>query len=199
MKRTISRIMMIVLAAISCGMLWSCDKDDDKDNELTKQEEACYVRPWKAYPNSYIKNCDWRFTFRFIKCERVEGGLIINYVITNTGFDQKVTATFSFPSNRVAARDDLGNTYLVGTGGDVTSMIDGRQFSYSGQGVSVTFMPNQAIKGEMMIRDFDQNAYAVSSSIRVEPSYSSGLKFMYDYIDFVNIPIGEPLDNIEHM
>ena len=164
----LSRLSVGSVLALSCAMLWSCEKNDDESDDFRAREEACYYRYWQSYPDSYIKMCDWRFNFRFIKCERVEGGLIIKYVITNSGFDKKVKATFCFPENRVAVRDDLGNAYKVGgSNADVIATIDGQRYSYFGSGANVTFMPNQAIKGEIMIRNFDPNAFSVSAGIHV--------------------------------
>ncbi len=193
----LSKLSALSLLAIVCSLLWSCDKNDDDSDVLTAQEEACYYRYWHSYPNSYIKMCDWRLNFRFIRCERVDGGLVIEYIITNTGFDKKVKVGFCFPENRVAAHDDLGNTYKVED--KVTATIDGRKYSYYGWGVDVTFMPNQAIKGQLMIKDFDHNAHSVSAGIHVGLNEPKDETLMYDWIEFVNLPIDGDIDDLEHM
>ena len=150
--------------------------------------------------SSYIKMCDWRMTFRFTKCERVDGGLYIQYVINNTGFDKKVQISFWMPS--AAAHDDLGNTYKCSSQdlySDIKAMIDGKSFADYGWGRDVVFMPNQAIKGSFMIKDFDPNATAVSVSCNTRLSKPSGESLMYDHIEFVNLPIGVEVDNLESM
>ena len=78
-------------------------------------------------------------------------------------------------------------------------MIDGRSFADYGWGREVVFMPNQAIKGSFMIKDFDPNATAVSVSCNTRLSQPSGESLMYDHIEFVNLPIGVEVDNLESM
>ena len=102
MKRFNLTLLLLLMAILSIGVT-SCSNDGEED--LQKQhEEACYYRYWKEYPNSYIKMCDWRMTFRFTKCERVDGGLYIQYVMNNTDFNQKMTLSFSLPL--AAGHDD---------------------------------------------------------------------------------------------
>lgn len=191
-------LQLLLIAIFSFGVT-SCTDDEEKDLKK-QQEEACYYRYWKEYPQSYIKMCDWRLTFRFTKCERVEGGLYIQYVMTNTGFDKKVQISFWMPSS--AAHDDLGNTYVCSSQGhmsDVKAMIDGKSFAEYGWGRDVIFMPNQAIKGSFMIKDFDQNATAVSVSCHTRLSQPSGESLMYEHIEFVNLPIDEDFDHLERL
>lgn len=200
MKKFLSKlagsIVLLFVAIFAVSSLTSCEKD----NEEKDRKEECYYRYWKTYPNSYIKMCDWRMTFRFTKCERVNGGLYIQYVLNNTGFDKKVQISFWMPS--AAAHDDLGNTYKCSSQelySDVKAMIDGKSFADYGWGREVVFMPNQAIKGSFMIKDFDPNATAVSVSCNTHLSKPSGESLMYDHIEFVNLPIGVEVDNLESM
>lgn len=200
MKKLLSKltgcIVLLFVAIFAVSSLTSCEEDDEEKN----RKEACYYRYWKTYPNSYIKMCDWRMTFRFTKCERVDGGLYIQYVINNTGFDKKVQISFWMPS--AAAHDDLGNTYKCSSQdlySDIKAMIDGKSFADYGWGRDVVFMPNQAIKGSFMIKDFDPNATAVSVSCNTRLSKPSGESLMYDHIEFVNLPIGVEVDNLESM
>lgn len=200
MKKSLSKltgcIVLLFVAIFAVSSLTSCEEDDEEKD----RKEACYYRYWKTYPNSYIKMCDLRMTFRFTKCERVDGGLYIQYVINNTGFDKKVQISFWMPS--AAAHDDLGNTYKCSSQdlySDVKAMIDGKSFADYGWGRDVVFMPNQAIKGSFMIKDFDPNATAVSVSCNTRLSQPSGESLMYDHIEFVNLPIGVEVDNLESM
>lgn len=200
MKKSLSKltgcIVLLFVVIFAVSSLASCEEDDEEKD----RKEACYYRYWKTYPNSYIKMCDWRMTFRFTKCERVDGGLYIQYVINNTGFDKKVQISFWMPS--AAAHDDLGNTYKCSSQdlySDVKAMIDGKSFADYGWGRDVVFMPNQAIKGSFMIKDFDPNATAVSVSCNTRLSKPSGESLMYDHIEFVNLPIGVEVDNLESM
>lgn len=189
-------IVVILAVVFSAVSLASCEKDE----ETKSHESECYYRYWKQYPNSYIKMCDWRMTFRFTTCERVDGGLNIGYVMSNTGFDKKVQLSFWMPES--AAHDNLGNTYKCAQTAnytDVDARIDGKRFSVYGWGQDITFMPNQAIKGSFFIKNFDQNATAVSVSCNVRLAQPSGESLMYEHIEFVNLPIGEEADNLERM
>lgn len=194
MKRSNLTLLLLLMAILSIGVT-SCSKDGEED--LQKQhEEACYYRYWKEYPNSYIKMCDWRMTFRFTKCERVDGGLYIQYVMNNTGFNQKMTLSFSLPL--AAGHDDLGNTYQSNTQ-SIVGTIDGKTVGYSGGSSNVVFSPNQAIKGSFLLKNFDINATAVSVSMKVVVLQPQSEKLMYNNIEFVNLPIDSDPNDLEHM
>ena len=194
MKRFNLTLLLLLMAILSIGVT-SCSNDGEED--LQKQhEEACYYRYWKEYPNSYIKMCDWRMTFRFIKCERVDGGLYIQYVMTNTGFNQKMTLSFSLPL--AAGHDDLGNTYQSNTQ-SIVGTIDGKTVGYGGGSTNVVFLPNQAIQGSFLLKNFDINATAVSVSMKVVVLQPQSEKLMYNNIEFVNLPIDSDPNDLEHM
>lgn len=194
MKRFNFTLLLLLMAILSIGVT-SCSNDGEED--LQKQhEEACYYRYWKEYPNSYIKMCDWRMTFRFIKCERVDGGLYIQYVMNNTGFNQKMTLSFSLPL--AAGHDDLGNTYQSNTQ-SIVGTIDGKTVGYGGGSTNVVFSPNQAIKGSFLLKNFDINATAVSVSMKVVVLQPQSEKLMYNNIEFVNLPIDSDPNDLEHM
>lgn len=193
--RKINLTLLLLLMAIFSFGVTSCSNDDDED--LQKQnEEACFYRYWKEYPNSYIKMCDWRMNFRFTKCERVDGGLYIQYVMNNTGFNQKMTLSFSLPLT--AGHDDLGNSYQSNTQA-IVGTIDGKTVGYGGGSTNVVFSPNQAIKGSFLLKNFDINASAVSVSMKVVVLQPQSEKLMYNYIEFVNLPIDSDPNNLEHM
>lgn len=194
MKRFSLTLLLLLMAILSIGVT-SCSNDGEED--LQKQhEEACYYRYWKEYPNSYIKMCDWRMTFRFIKCERVDGGLYIQYVMNNTGFNQKMTLSFSLPL--AAGHDDLGNTYQSNTQ-SIVGTIDGKTVGYGGGSTNVVFLPNQAIQGSFLLKNFDINATAVSVSMKVVVLQPQSEKLMYNNIEFVNLPIDSDPNDLEHM
>ena len=194
MKRFNLTLLLLLMAILSIGVT-SCSNDGEED--LQKQhEEACYYRYWKEYPNSYIKMCDWRMTFRFIKCERVGGGLYIQYVMNNTGFNQKMTLSFSLPL--AAGHDDLGNTYQSNTQ-SIVGTIDGKTVGYGGGSTNVVFSPNQAIQGSFLLKNFDINATAVSVSMKVVVLQPQSEKLMYNNIEFVNLPIDSDPNDLEHM
>lgn len=194
MKRFNLTLLLLLVAILSIGVT-SCSNDGEED--LQKQhEEACYYRYWKEYPNSYIKMCDWRMTFRFIKCERVDGGLYIQYVMNNTGFNQKMTLSFSLPL--AAGHDDLGNTYQSNTQ-SIVGTIDGKTVGYGGGSTNVVFSPNQAIQGSFLLKNFDINATAVSVSMKVVVLQPQSEKLMYNNIEFVNLPIDSDPNDLEHM
>ena len=194
MKRFNLTLLLLLMAILSIGVT-SCSNDGEED--LQKQhEEACYYRYWKEYPNSYIKMCDWRMTFRFIKCERVDGGLYIQYVMNNTGFNQKMTLSFSLPL--AAGHDDLGNTYQSNTQ-SIVGTIDGKTVGYGGGSTNVVFSPNQAIQGSFLLKNFDVNATAVSVSMKVVVLQPQSEKLMYNNIEFVNLPIDSDPNDLEHM
>lgn len=193
MKRFNLTLLLLLMAILSIGVT-SCSNDGEED--LQKQhEEACYYRYWKEYPNSYIKMCDWRMTFRFIKCERVDGGLYIQYVMNNTGFNQKMTLSFSLPL--AAGHDDLGNTYQSNTQ-SIVGTIDGKTVGYGGGSTNVVFSPNQAIQGSFLLKNFDINATAVSVSMKVVVLQPQSEKLMYNNIEFVNLPIDSDPNDLEH-
>lgn len=194
MKKFNLTLLLLLMAILSIGVT-SCSNDGEED--LQKQhEEACYYRYWKEYPNSYIKMCDWRMTFRFIKCERVDGGLYIQYVMNNTGFNQKMTLSFSLPL--AAGHDDLGNTYQSNTQ-SIVGTIDGKTVGYGGGSTNVVFSPNQAIQGSFLLKNFDINATAVSVSMKVVVLQPQSEKLMYNNIEFVNLPIDSDPNDLEHM
>ena len=194
MKKINLTLLLLLMAILSIGVT-SCSNDGEED--LQKQhEEACYYRYWKEYPNSYIKMCDWRMTFRFTKCERVDGGLYIQYVMNNTGFNQKMTLSFSLPL--AAGHDDLGNTYQSNTQ-SIVGTIDGKTVGYGGGSTNVVFSPNQAIQGSFLLKNFDINATAVSVSMKVVVLQPQSEKLMYNNIEFVNLPIDSDPNDLEHM
>ena len=193
MKKINLTLLLLLMAIFSIGVT-SCSNEEE---DLQKQhEEACYYRYWKEYPNSYIKMCDWRMTFRFTKCERVDGGLYIQYVMNNTGFNQKMTLSFSLPL--AAGHDDLGNTYQSNTQ-SIVGTIDGKTVGYGGGNTNVVFSPNQAIKGSFLLKNFDINATAVSVSMKVVVLQPQSEKLMYNNIEFVNLPIDSDPNDLEHM
>ena len=194
MKRFNLTLLLLLMAIFSIGVT-SCSNDGEEDLQ-NQHEEACYYRYWKEYPNSYIKMCDWRMTFRFTKCERVDGGLYIQYVMNNTGFNQKMTLSFSLPL--AAGHDDLGNTYQSNTQ-SIVGTIDGKTIGYGGGNTNVVFSPNQAIKGSFLLKNFDINATAVSVSMKVVVLQPQSEKLMYNNIEFVNLPIDSDPNDLEHM
>lgn len=194
MKKINLTLLLLLMAILSIGVT-SCSNDGEEDLQ-NQHEEACYYRYWKEYPNSYIKMCDWRMTFRFIKCERVDGGLYIQYVMNNTGFNQKMTLSFSLPL--AAGHDDLGNTYQSNTQ-SIVGTIDGKTVGYGGGSTNVVFSPNQAIKGSFLLKNFDINATAVSVSMKVVVLQPQSEKLMYNNIEFVNLPIDSDPNDLEHM
>lgn len=194
MKRFNLTLLLLLMAILSIGVT-SCSNDGEEDLQ-NQHEEACYYRYWKEYPNSYIKMCDWRMTFRFTKCERVDGGLYIQYVMNNTGFNQKMTLSFSLPL--AAGHDDLGNTYQSNTQ-SIVGTIDGKTVGYGGGSTNVVFSPNQAIKGSFLLKNFDINATAVSVSMKVVVLQPQSEKLMYNNIEFVNLPIDSDPNDLEHM
>ena len=194
MKKINLTLLLLLMAIFSIGVT-SCSNDGEEDLQ-NQHEEACYYRYWKEYPNSYIKMCDWRMTFRFTKCERVDGGLYIQYVMNNTGFNQKMTLSFSLPL--AAGHDDLGNTYQSNTQ-SIVGTIDGKTVGYGGGSTNVVFLPNQAIKGSFLLKNFDINATAVSVSMKVVVLQPQSEKLMYNNIEFVNLPIDSDPNDLEHM
>lgn len=194
MKRFNLTLLLLLMAILSIGVT-SCSNDGEEDLQ-NQHEEACYYRYWKEYPNSYIKMCDWRMTFRFTKCERVDGGLYIQYVMNNTGFNQKMTLSFSLPL--AAGHDDLGNTYQSNTQ-SIVGTIDGKTVGYGGGSTNVVFLPNQAIQGSFLLKNFDINATAVSVSMKVVVLQPQSEKLMYNNIEFVNLPIDSDPNDLEHM
>lgn len=194
MKKINLTLLLLLMAILSIGVT-SCSNDGEEDLQ-NQHEEACYYRYWKEYPNSYIKMCDWRMTFRFTKCERVDGGLYIQYVMNNTGFNQKMTLSFSLPL--AAGHDDLGNTYQSNTQ-SIVGTIDGKTVGYGGGNTNVVFSPNQAIKGSFLLKNFDINATAVSVSMKVVVLQPQSEKLMYNNIEFVNLPIDSDPNDLEHM
>lgn len=180
----------VVIALFSSLVMTSCEKDDDDD--VTKNEQFTEYHYWKAYPNSYIKMCDWRMSLRFIECKRVEGGNVsIQYVLTNTGFNKKMMLSFGLPLS--AGHDNLGNTYKSNTQ-EIVGYIDGKYVNNS-----VEFLPNQAIKGSFILKNFDINATAVSVSMKVNIIQPQSEHLMYNNIEFVNLPLDCNPDTLVHM
>lgn len=179
---------MFFIGFIGAAFISSCSKDE-KDDEPRHSEEELYVRPWQEYPQSYIKFFDYRMTFRLLNIQRNGSALQVDYVLTNTGFNQEVELLFEMPD--IAAHDDLGNAYSgkFGNNADVISTINGEEFYNYGYAKRVKFMPNQAIKGSFTIKNFDINAAQFSYTCKVSLGTTKGVTLVYDRIDFVNIPV----------
>ncbi|MBQ8655969.1 MAG: hypothetical protein IJ527_02775 [Prevotella sp.] len=190
-KQNIWKLLTMMVVAVVCAGFTACG-GDDKDEEETQNRAPMEYRYWPNYPQSYIKMCDYRMTFRLTSVKRNSTTVSIDYVLTNTGFDQKIQAVFTLPQTGTA-HDDLGNTYdcptITPERNAVVGVISGQNFFWEGQGKQVDFNPNQAIKGHFDIKNFDQNATAVSLTCNVKLTAPSGLSFMQNRIDFVNIPI----------
>ena len=190
MKKCFNRsvFVMCLMGLVCMNLITSCSKDE-KDDEPRHSEEELYVRPWQEYPQSYIKFFDYRMTFRLLNIQRNGSALQVDYVLTNTGFNQEVELLFEMPD--IAAHDDLGNSYSgkFGNNADVVSTINGESFSSYGYAKRVKFMPNQAIKGSFTIKNFDINAAQFSYTCKVSLGTTKGITLVYDRIDFVNIPV----------
>ncbi|WP_155993581.1 hypothetical protein [Prevotella sp. P6B1] len=190
MKRVISRSMILIcFVGLVCVTLMSSCSKEEKDEGPKYSEEQLYVRPWQEYPQSYIKFFDYRMTFRLLNIQRNGSALQVDYVLTNTGFNQEVELLFEMPD--IAAHDDLGNSYSgkFGNNADVVSTINGESFSSYGYAKRVKFMPNQAIKGSFTIKNFDINAAQFSYTCKVSLGTTKGITLVYNRIDFVNIPV----------
>lgn len=190
MKRVISRSMILIcFVGLVCVTLMSSCSKEEKDEGPKYSEEQLYVRPWQEYPQSYIKFFDYRMTFRLLNILRNGSALQVDYVLTNTGFNQEVELLFEMPD--IAAHDDLGNSYSgkFGNNVDVISTINGEEFYNYGYAKRVKFMPNQAIKGSFTIKNFDINAAQFSYTCKVSLGTTKGVTLVYDRIDFVNIPV----------
>ena len=190
MKRVISRSMILIcFVGLVCVTLMSSCSKEEKDEGPKYSEEQLYVRPWQEYPQSYIKFLDSRMTFRLLNIQRNGSALQVDYVLTNTGFNQEVELLFEMPD--IAAHDDLGNSYSgkFGNNADVVSTINGESFSSYGYAKRVKFMPNQAIKGSFTIKNFDINAAQFSYTCKVSLGTTKGITLVYDRIDFVNVPV----------
>lgn len=179
---------MCICGLLVMNLFTSCSKED-KDDDPKYSEEQLYVRPWQEYPQSYIKFFDYRMTFRLINIKRNGSALQVDYLLTNTGFNQEVELLFMIPD--VAAHDDLGNSYSgkYGSSADVVSTINGESFSTYGWAKRVTFMPNQAIRGSFTIKNFDMNASQFSYTCQVSLGTTKGITLAYNRIDFVNVPV----------
>lgn len=182
-------MILICFVGLVCVTLMSSCSKEEKDEGPKYSEEQLYVRPWQEYPQSYIKFFDYRMTFRLLNIQRNGSALQVNYVLTNTGFNQEVELLFEMPD--IAAHDDLGNSYSgkFGNNADVVSTINGESFSSYGYAKRVKFMPNQAIKGSFTIKNFDINAAQFSYTCKVSIGTTKGITLVYDRIDFVNIPV----------
>lgn len=187
-----STCFLLVMGMLIISSLCSCGGDDDKDDGQKYNEELLYVRPWKEYPQSYIKLFDYRFQFNLLNIQRNGSSLQIEYTLINRSFNQEVRLSFAV-NGQTTARDDLGNTYnyfgytYIGGLGEVRATIDGKQLDTAGTVIS--FMPNQVTRGTITISDFDINATQVSFSTSVSLVSPKNVSLAYNRIDFVNIPI----------
>lgn len=188
MKKTFcySVLVMCLMSLVCMNLMTSCSKDDDNSKD---SEEELYVRPWKEYPQSYIKFFDYRMTFRLLNIQRNGSALQVDYLLNNTGFNQEIELLFEMPE--IAAHDDLGNAYSgkYGMDADVISYINGETFSTYGWAKRVKFMPNQPIRGSFTIKNFDINATQFSYTCKVSVGSTKGITLAYNRIDFVNVPV----------
>lgn len=188
MKKTFcySVLVMCLMSLVCMNLMTSCSKDDDNSKN---SEEELYVRPWKEYPQSYIKFFDYRMTFRLLNIQRNGSALQVDYLLNNTGFNQEIELLFEMPE--IAAHDDLGNAYSgkYGMDADVISYINGETFSTYGWAKRVKFMPNQPIRGSFTIKNFDINATQFSYTCNVSVGSTKGITLAYNRIDFVNVPV----------
>lgn len=92
-----------------------------------------------------------------------------------------------------AGHDNLGNTYKSNTQ-EIVGYIDGKYVNNS-----VEFLPNQAIKGSFILKNFDINATAVSVSMKVNIIQPQSEHLMYNNIEFVNLPLDCNPDTLVHM
>ena len=188
MKKTFcySVLVMCLMSLVCMNLMTSCSKDDDNSKN---SEEELYVRPWKEYPQSYIKFFDYRMTFRLLNIQRNGSALQVDYLLNNTGFNQEIELLFEMPE--IAAHDDLGNAYSgkYGMDADVISYITGETFSTYGWAKRVKFMPNQPIRGSFTIKNFDINATQFSYTCKVSVGSTKGITLAYNRIDFVNVPV----------
>lgn len=188
MKKTFcySVLVMCLMSLVCMNLMTSCSKDDDNSKN---SEEELYVRPWKEYPQSYIKFFDYRMTFRLLNIQRNGSALQVDYLLNNTGFNQEIELLFEMPE--IAAHDDLGNAYSgkYGMDADVISYINGETFSTYGWAKRVKFMPNQPIRGSFTIKNFDINATQFSYTCKVSVGSTKGITLAYNRIDFVNVPV----------
>ena len=190
MKNVFNRLVLVtcVCGLLVVNVLSSCSKED-KDDGPKYSEEQLYVRPWQEYPQSYIKFFDYRMSFNLRGITRNGSALQVDYVLTNTGFNQEVELLFQMPD--IAAHDNMGNSYSgkFGSNADVVSYINGESFSSYGYAKRVKFMPNQAIRGSFTIKNFDMNATQFSYTCQVSLGTTKGVSLVYDRIDFVNVPV----------
>lgn len=189
MKTVKNYAVLFIMGMVTLFSTTSCEELeewlDDKDGQTT-------YRYWKKYPNSYIQTFDGRMTFRLLSVKRNGTSVQIDYNLTNTGFNQDINAVFVMPE--VAGHDDLGNAYkcAISEGNaDILSFINGGTFSIYGWGRNVDFMPNQAIKGSFIIKNFDINATMVSITCGVSLNSPTNTAFTSNTLDFVNIPVDE--------
>lgn len=189
MKTVKNYALLFIMGMVTLFSTTSCEELeewlDDKDGQTT-------YRYWKKYPNSYIQTFDGRMTFRLLSVKRNGTSVQIDYNLTNTGFNRAINAVFVMPE--VAGHDDLGNAYkcAISEGNaDILSFINGGTFSIYGWGRNVDFMPNQAIKGSFIIKNFDINATMVSITCGVSLNSPTNTAFTSNTLDFVNIPVDE--------
>lgn len=189
MKTVKNYAVLFIMGMVTLFSTTSCEELeewlDDKDGQTT-------YRYWKKYPNSYIQTFDGRMTFRLLSVKRNGTSVQIDYNLTNTGFNRAINAVFVMPE--VAGHDDLGNAYkcAISEGNaDILSFINGGTFSIYGWGRNVDFMPNQAIKGSFIIKNFDINATMVSITCGVSLNSPTNTAFTSNTLDFVNIPVDD--------
>lgn len=181
------KVLMAALGLFALFAFTACENDDE--DEFNKEQIT--LRYWQEYPESYARYCDHRFDFQLLRCQRVGTAVEIEYVMTNRYFNKDVKATFGMGST--PAHDNLGNAYNCqqsATLSDVIAYVNGNRYSVYGQGVDVTFVPNQAIKGSFTIKNFDINATMASIGCHVSCG-TQGITLDHDMIEFVNIPVEE--------
>lgn len=140
--------VMLILAVSTSALVISCDNKDDEPNN----GQSLDVYPWKDHPRSYIRLFDYRMSLQMLNVQRNGTALQIDYTLTNTGFGEDVTLTFVQYGD--SGHDNLGNTYKAthsAGSSQVVANINGSFYGISGWGKSVTFLPNQTIKGSFMI------------------------------------------------
>ncbi len=185
------KVLFMALGLMALFAFTACEKDD-KDEEETAQKETV-KHYWQEYPESYVRYCDHRFDFQLLKCSRVGTAVDVEFVMTNRYFNKDVKA--SFWMSEVAGHDNLGNAYICSLSEyqtDIIPYINGGKFNVYGHAREVLFVPNQAIRGSFTIKNFDINATMVSIACNVRCG-TNGITFDHDKIEFVNMPLDEPI------
>ncbi len=169
--------MLIGMAVVS--VMTSCDKDDD--------EKDIIYHYWES-EQSYVQ-CDIPgVVFQLNKVAHTDNNeLLIEYTMTNRGYDHNINATFYTNEFKPAIRDNTGRTYMTKMpyNGDYLATIDGTAFGMYGQGWTCTFRPNAPVLGRVLIHDFSQSATSIWMTIIIS---SSDLD-MNRPLEFVNVPI----------